>query len=213
MEDATPVRAGVALKRKALILDRDGTISQEVGYLDRADRVRLIEGSAEAVRRANEAGFQTIVATNQSGVARGLFTEDAVAEVHDRLRELLAADGARIDAFYYCPHHPEPGADGSSRECDCRKPKAGMLRRASREMGIDLRSSYMIGDSMRDIEAGHEAGATTVLVLTGFGRRQLDRDSEWTVRPDHVARNLREAVEWILNRRAGGARTGPGSVE
>jgi D-glycero-D-manno-heptose 1,7-bisphosphate phosphatase len=186
--------------RRAILMDRDGTISEEVGDLSDVALLRLIDDSAEAVRKANEAGFQTVVVTNQSGVARGILSEDLVAEAHDRLRELLGEHGARLDGIYYCPHHPEAGGARYRKACDCRKPLPGMLRRARDEMGIDLPSAYMIGDSMRDVAAGRAVGAFTILVLTGFGRKQLERRSEWSVRPDRVARDLRQAVEWILDR-------------
>ena len=189
--------------RRAIIMDRDGTVCDEVGYVNHVDRVRLLPRSAEAIRRANEAGFQTVVVTNQAGVARGYFAESLVDEVHDRVRELLAAEGARVDGIYYYPHHPDVGAEPYRRRCDCRKPKPGMLLRARDEMGIDLEASFMIGDSVRDIEAGRRAGATPLLVLTGYGKGELAYQSHrWTVRPEHVADDLLEAVTWILAREA-----------
>lgn len=182
-------------------MDRDGTVIEETGYVRDAARVRLIDGSARAVRKANQAGFQTVIVTNQSGVARGLFTEEIVAEVHDRLRELLAEHDARLDGIYYCPHHPEAGGERYRKSCDCRKPAPGMLHRAHDEMGIDLASAYMIGDSLRDVEAGRAVGATTILVLTGFGHRQLELSAgNRALQPDRVSENLLDAVEWILAR-------------
>ena len=187
--------------RRAIFLDRDGTVCEEVGYVDLLERIRLIEGSAEAIRRANESGFQTVIVTNQAGVARGRLSEDLVGEAHDRLRELLAADGARLDGIYYCPHHPDVGGERYRKCCDCRKPSPGMLRQARDEMGVDLGSSYLVGDSIRDIEAGHQVGATTILVRTGHGQKQLERPSEdWRIRPDHIAKDLSEAIDWILER-------------
>ena len=190
-----------AVGRRAIIMDRDGTVCEEVGYVNHVSRVRLLARSAAAIRRANEAGFQTVVVTNQAGVARGYFDEHLVDEVHDRVREMLASDGARLDGLYYCPHHPEVGAAPYRKACDCRKPRPGMLLRARDEMGIDLARSYMIGDSVRDIEAGHRAGTTTVLVLTGYGRGELEYQSQgWSVKPAHVADDLLDAVTWILAR-------------
>ena len=189
--------------RRAIIMDRDGTVCEEVGYVNHLDRVRLLPRSASAIRAANDAGFQTVVVTNQAGVARGYFAESLVDEVHDRVRELLAQDGARLDGIYYCPHHPEVGAPTYKRRCACRKPGAGMLERARDEMGIDLASSYMIGDSAKDVEAGHRAGTTNVLVLTGYGKGELTHHAKtWPVQPDHIAADLREAVDWILEREA-----------
>jgi D-glycero-D-manno-heptose 1,7-bisphosphate phosphatase len=190
--------------RRAIFLDRDGTICEEVGYVNHVDRFRLLEPGVEAVLRANRAGFQTVVVTNQAGVARGYFDEDLVHHVHERMRELLAERGARLDGIYYCPHHPEVGGDRYRRQCRCRKPAPGMLERARDEMGIDLASSYMIGDTGKDIEAGHRAGAVTVLVLTGYGKGELTyRSASWKVRPDHIADNATEAVDWILEREGG----------
>jgi D-glycero-D-manno-heptose 1,7-bisphosphate phosphatase len=187
--------------RRAIIMDRDGTVCDEVGYVNHVDRIRLLPGSADAIRAANESGFQTVVVTNQAGVARGYFAESLVDDVHDRVRELLAADGARLDGIYYCPHHPDIGAPAYRKACDCRKPRPGMLERARDEMGIDLAASYMVGDSAKDIEAGHRAGATTILVLTGYGKGELEHQSErWRVRPDHIAADLGAAVKWIFER-------------
>jgi D-glycero-D-manno-heptose 1,7-bisphosphate phosphatase len=189
--------------RRAIIMDRDGTVCDEVGYVNHVDRIRLLPGSAAAIRAANETGFQTVVVTNQAGVARGYFAESLVDEVHDRVRELLAAEGARLDGIYFCPHHPDVGAPAYRKACGCRKPLPGMLERARDEMGIDLSASYMVGDSVKDLEAGRRAGTTTVLVLTGYGKGELEHQSDgWEVRPDHVAADLRAAVSWILEREA-----------
>ena len=190
--------------RRAIIMDRDGTVCDEVGYVNHVDRVRLLPRSAAAIRAANDAGFQTVVATNQAGVARGYFAESLVDEVHDRVRELLAKDGARLDGIYYCPHHPEVGDPSYRKACTCRKPRPGMLERARDEMGIDLSASYMVGDTVKDVEAGRRAGATSVLVLTGYGKGELAYQSHaWTVKPDHIAEDLFDAVTWILEREAG----------
>ena len=189
--------------RQAIIMDRDGTVCEEVGYVNHIDRVRLLPRSAAAIRAANEAGFQTVVVTNQAGVARGYFVEGLIDEAHDRVRELLAESGARLDGIYYCPHHPEVGAPAYRKHCTCRKPSPGMLERARDEMGIDLAASYMIGDTVKDVEAGHRAGTTTVLVLTGYGKGELEYQSHaWAVHPDHVAADLLDAVTWILEREA-----------
>ena len=187
--------------RRAIIMDRDGTVCDEVGYVNHVDRVRLLPRSAEAVRAANEAGFQTVVVTNQAGVARGYFAESLVDEVHERIRALLAHEGARLDGIYYCPHHPEVGATAYRKACTCRKPLPGMLLRARDEMGIDLSASYMVGDSIKDVEAGHRAGTTSVLVLTGYGKGELAHQSHaWPMQPHHVATDLLAAVGWILDR-------------
>jgi len=192
--------------RRAIIMDRDGTVCDEVGYVNHVERIRLLPRSALAIRRANEAGYQTVVVTNQAGVARGYFDESLVEEVHDRVRHLLADEGARLDGIYYCPHHPEVGAPAYRVACGCRKPAPGMLLRARDDMGLDLAASYMIGDSVRDVEAGHAAGCTTVLVRTGYGRGELEHQAHrFKVAPAHVADDLLDAVEWILARERTGA--------
>jgi len=187
--------------RRAIFMDRDGTVCEEVGYVNHVDRIRLLPRSAAAIKAANDAGYQTVVVTNQAGVARGYFAETLVDDVHDRVRELLAEQGARLDGIYYCPHHPEVGPPPYRKECTCRKPRPGMLERARDEMGIDLGASYMVGDSAKDLGAGHRAGTTNVLVLTGYGKGELEHQSHaWSVQPDHVAADLQDAITWILDR-------------
>lgn len=182
-------------------MDRDGTVCEEVGYVNHVDRIRLLPRSAEAIRLLNHAAFQAVVFTNQAGVARGYFDEELIHDVHDRVRQMLADEGARLDGIYYCPHHPTAGEPPYRKDCDCRKPKPGMLLRARDEMGIDLASSYVVGDSIRDVGAGHAVGATTVMVRTGYGKGEIEyRSHRWTVRPHHVADDLLEAVRWILAR-------------
>lgn len=155
--------------RDAVFLDRDGTLIDEVNYLSSPDQVRLIPGAAAAVRRLNEMGVLVVVVTNQAGVARGYFPESRVAEVHARLSALLAEHGARIDAYYHCPHHPTAGVGRYRVECDCRKPKPGLLRSAAHDLDINLSRSWMIGDKRCDAGAGLAAGCRTLLVRTGHG--------------------------------------------
>jgi D-glycero-D-manno-heptose 1,7-bisphosphate phosphatase len=193
--------SGSAASRRAVFMDRDGTVAEEVGYVNHVSRVRLIPGSAGALRRIRAAGFLAVVVTNQAGVARDYFEEPLVHEAHRRLKELLAREGAELDAIYYCPHHPREGAPPYRQECDCRKPRPGMLLQAARDLQIDLSRSYMIGDGTVDIAAGRSAGTATVLVLTGYGIGHLEhRRHRWTVEPDHIARDLSAAVDWILER-------------
>jgi D-glycero-D-manno-heptose 1,7-bisphosphate phosphatase len=195
------MREEAGMGRRAIFMDRDGTVCEEVGYVNHVDRIRLLPRSAAAIKAANDAGFQTVVVTNQAGVARGYFAESLVDDVHDRMREMLAEGGARLDGIYYCPHHPEVGPPPYRRECRCRKPRPGMLERARDEMGIDLHASYMVGDSAKDLGAGHRAGTTNVLVLTGYGKGELEYQSHtWSVKPDHVAADLQDAITWILDR-------------
>jgi D-glycero-D-manno-heptose 1,7-bisphosphate phosphatase len=185
------------MNRIGIFLDRDGTINEDVDYLSSPLALQLIPGSAEAIRKANELGVKVFVVTNQSGIARGILTEAQLGEVHERLRELLRETGARIDAFYYCPHHAELGTSPYRMECDCRKPKTGMLRQAAAEFDIDLKKSFMIGDKMIDVQTGVNAGTTTILVLTGYGKKELALCRDGRLHPDHVAENLLEAVQHV----------------
>ena len=153
-----------------MFLDRDGVLIEEVEYLARPEQIRLIPGAAAAVRRANRAGWRVVVVSNQSGVARGLFPESVLSDIHRTISARLFEEaGAVIDGFYYCPHHPTEGQGGYRMECECRKPKPGMLLRAAGELGIDLAESWMIGDRLTDLQAGAAAGCRTILVRTGYG--------------------------------------------
>jgi D-glycero-D-manno-heptose 1,7-bisphosphate phosphatase len=187
--------------RRAIFLDRDGTVAEEVGYVNHASRIRLLPGSAGAIRRIREEGFLAVVVTNQAGVARDYFEEFVVHQANRRLEELLSLEGAALDRIYYCPHHPNAGAPPYRQDCECRKPRPGMLRQAARELGIDLSRSYMVGDGLVDVEAARAAGVVPVLVLTGYGRGHFEhRRSRWKVEPEHIAQDLPEAVAWILER-------------
>jgi D-glycero-D-manno-heptose 1,7-bisphosphate phosphatase len=175
-----------------VFLDRDGTISEEVGYLNHVNRFRILPRVADAIRRLNEAAWPVIVATNQSGVGRGYFPESLVNTVHELMTQQLLAAGARLDAIYYCPH---TSADG----CDCRKPKTGMLERAAKEHTLDLNRSVVIGDRQADIELARRAGARGILVRTGYGEGEyLWNAAKWPFQPDFVAADLADAVHWIL---------------
>lgn len=187
------------MRQRAIFLDRDGTLNEEVDYLRSMDQFRLYPFAAQAVRRINHAGWLAIVITNQSGVARGYLTETFLHQLHARMREDLASQaGARIDAIYYCPHLP-PGLQAPSAACDCRKPKPGMIHRAASEWPIDLSQSYMIGDRYGDLAAGFAAGTEGILVRTGYGEGETQRDQAgWDRAPRLIAGNLLDAVEWIL---------------
>ncbi len=190
-------------KGPAVFLDRDGTIIEEVGYVNHLERVRLYPWSAEAIGKVNRAGVPVIAVTNQSGVARGYFTEELVRQVHEEIARELALHQARVDAFYYCPHHPNARLEAYRVDCDCRKPRTGMLEQAVKEFAIDLAQSYVVGDSYRDMELGFKAGARTILVMTGYGRGEYEfQRSRWPLQPDHVAENLLAAVEIILGERS-----------
>jgi D-glycero-D-manno-heptose 1,7-bisphosphate phosphatase len=153
--------------RKAVFLDRDGTINEESGYLYRWEDCHFIPGAEEAVANLARAGFLVVVVTNQSGIARGYYTEDDLNSLHQYMERKIVAAGGRVDGWYYCPHHPEYTLHKS--ECNCRKPLPGMLKLAAEELGIDLAASWMIGDKMADIDAGIAAGCRAILVRTGYG--------------------------------------------
>jgi D-glycero-D-manno-heptose 1,7-bisphosphate phosphatase len=154
------------------------------------------------VRLINQSGWKAIVLTNQSGIARDYFTEATLAEIHELMRESLRLQGARLDAIYYCAHHPDYGSPPYRLDCDCRKPKPGLARMAARDFNLDLSRCYVIGDRYRDIEAGYMVGARGVMVMTGFGREEYETGRQsWPRQPDHVAEDLLEAVKWILGMR------------
>ena len=187
------------MKRQAVFLDRDGTVIEEVGYLGRGDGVVLLPGAARAIRTLKENDFLVVVVSNQSGVGRGYFSETDIEKVHRKLSTDLASEGTEVDAFYYCPHHPQADIETYRVDCGCRKPKPGMLRQAARELDIDLAGSFVVGDKLTDMEAGHRAGCHPVLVLTGYGREELDGVNDST-QPDFVASDLLAAAHWIIQR-------------
>ena len=184
-------------KQAAVFLDRDGTLNEEVGYLDSLDKLHVFPSAYKAVRLINRNGMKAVVITNQSGVARGLFDETFVVTVHARMQEMFQRRKARIDRFYYCPHHPEEGTGRYRVSCPCRKPEPGLLLRASEEMGLNLVASYMVGDMPKDIEAARKVGAKGVLVKTGYGAEHLLSP----LRPDYVAADVLDAVTWIMRDR------------
>jgi D-glycero-D-manno-heptose 1,7-bisphosphate phosphatase len=185
--------------RRAVFMDRDGTISEEVGYVNHVSRYRVFPFAAEAVRVLNDAGWLAVLVTNQAGVARGYFREELIGEVHKVLAAELERGGARLDAVYYCPHHPSVGEPPYRFDCDCRKPRPGLLLRAADELGLDLSRCWMVGDRYSDTELARNAGARSALVLTGYGRGELEHQSHaWPHRPDLVAEDLLEAVKKIV---------------
>ncbi len=188
--------------RPAVFLDRDGTLTEEVGYVNHPSRLRLQPRSAQAIRRLNGAGIAAVVVTNQAGIARGYFSEDVLAAVNATLVSRLKDEGAYLDGIYVCTHHPTAGESPYRMVCDCRKPRPGLLLRAAAELGLDLSRSTLVGDRASDLVAGRAAGARSVLVLTGYGLGEWEyqRDS-FSVPPDHVAEDLLDAVEWVLGGR------------
>jgi D-glycero-D-manno-heptose 1,7-bisphosphate phosphatase len=162
-------------KRKAVFLDRDGTINVEVQYLNKVEEFHFIPGVPYALKRLKDAGLLLVVVTNQSGIGRGIYDEAALQRVHDHMHEELASFGVEIDACYFCPHHPEHASGDYLKECSCRKPLPGMLQEAADALGIDLAASYMVGDKLIDVEVGINAGCTPLMVLTGYGSSHVER--------------------------------------
>jgi D-glycero-D-manno-heptose 1,7-bisphosphate phosphatase len=182
-----------------VFLDRDGTVTEEVGYVNHRLRLRLIPGAAEGIRLLNRASVPVVLTTNQAGVARGYFTEELVRENLSRLQEMLERLGARLDGLYYCPHHPSVGAPPYRQACECRKPKPGMLLRGAAEFSLDLTRCYVVGDKIGDVAFAHSVGAKGVLVLTGYGLGEYTyQRQDWTEQPDFMAEDLVSAAVWIL---------------
>ncbi len=180
-----PCRSG----QPAAFLDRDGTIIEDSHYLGAPDSIVLLPGAVEGMRLLREAGYLLICVTNQSGVARGYFSERELRAIHKRMRTILADNGVPLDGIYYCPHHPDIGDEPYQLDCDCRKPRPGMLLAAARDLDIDLPASVLIGDAERDIEAGHAAGCRTIL--------RAD-DPTTPTRAGGIAANLKIAAEIVL---------------
>jgi D-glycero-D-manno-heptose 1,7-bisphosphate phosphatase len=173
--------------RRVALLDRDGTLIKEKHYLADPAQVELILGVGEGLRRLSEMGVGLFVVTNQSGIGRGFYTADQMNLVHERMFELLALDGVRLDGIYHCPHHPEDG-------CGCRKPATGLVKSAERDFGFSARDGIVVGDKACDIELGKQLGATTFLVRTGYGE-EVAREGH--VVPDYTVKSLAEAVPLI----------------
>lgn len=189
--------------RPAVFIDRDGTLTEEVGYVNHPSRLRLLPRSADAICRLNEAGVAAVVTTNQAGIARGYFSPEVLEQVNGELVAQLARAGARLDGIYVCPHHPREGEPPYRADCDCRKPRPGLLLRAGADLGLDLAASTVVGDKPSDLEVARRVGARAVLVLTGYGRGELEyRHAEFVTEPDFVAEDLLDAVDWVLARQA-----------
>jgi len=191
------------MKRPALFMDRDGTISEEVGYVNHPSRFRLFPYTAEAIKLLNDNGWLAIVVTNQAGVARGYFSEDIIVQIHERVRQELEKKSARLDAIYYCAHHPSVGEPPYRLDCECRKPKPGLIQRAAADFEIDLERSWMVGDRYGDVELARNAGLRAAFVLSGYGRGEWEyQRGLWKIQPELVAEDLLEAVKKIVERDA-----------
>lgn len=189
------------MKRPALFMDRDGTVSEEVGYVNHPSRFRVFPYSAEAIRLLNDNGWLAIIVTNQAGVARGYFSEDVIIQIHDQLRRDLETASAKLDAIYYCAHHPSVGEPPYRLDCDCRKPKAGLIDRAAKDFPIDLERSWMVGDRYSDIELARNAGLHSAFVLSGYGRGEWEyQRGAWKLEPEVVADTLLDVARIIIER-------------
>ncbi len=189
-------------KRPAVFLDRDGTINEEMGYINHLGRFVLLDGVCEAIKALNDNNFLTIVVTNQSGVARGYFPLDLLYRVNEYMKELLAKKGARVDAVYFCPHHPDAAVPEYRLRCECRKPRSGLFNRAIEEFSIELEGSFVIGDRCVDMHFAHTCGIPGIMVETGYGNGEVEYILPSSpYKPVKVAKDLGAAVEWILSRR------------
>lgn len=186
--------------KAAVFLDRDGTINEQMGYINHSCRFQLLPGAAKAIKRLNDAGIPVVVISNQSGLARGYFPEELLVTVHEKMTRLLAEEGAHVDGIYYCPHHPEAKEERFRATCNCRKPKPGLVLQAAEEMNLDPKRSYVVGDRWSDIKTAANCGARSILVRTGYGRgdeQYIGPHQE--IQPDFKADDLAQAVVWILD--------------
>ncbi len=185
--------------KAAVFLDRDGTINEQMGYINHICRFQLLPGVGEAIKRLNDADIPVVVVSNQSGLARGYFPEELLDKVHEKMHNLLAEKNAKVDAIYYCPHHPEAKEKRFREECNCRKPKPGLVLQAAEELQLDPKKSFVVGDRWSDIKTAANCGAKSILVRTGYGRgdeQYIGPDQE--IQPHKKCDDLEAAVEWIL---------------
>jgi D-glycero-D-manno-heptose 1,7-bisphosphate phosphatase len=194
------------VKKRAVFLDRDGTINRDVGYPNSYGLIEIFPYSFDAVRKINTSGFLAVVVTNQSGVGRGLIDEKNLKEIHQKMEAAFAEHSAHFDGIYYCPHFLSSTIPAYRKDCTCRKPLPGMARQAAADLDIDTEHSYMIGDKVEDIEFGLNIKAQPILLLTGFGRKSLTKLKEKNIKPVHVASNLLAAVDWILKNESAAAK-------
>lgn len=186
--------------RPVVFLDRDGTLNVEAGYIHQLERLVLIPGAAEAVSRLNKAKVAAILVTNQSGAARGYYPESHILDLNKRLVSLLESEGAYLDAVYYCPHLPDGVVSEYTSACQCRKPEIGLVEKALvDDNSLDGLRAYVVGDKSTDVELAHNIGGKGVLVRTGYGQKVLEGSYQWPVKPDYIASEITEAIDWILS--------------
>ena len=183
--------------RPAVFLDRDGTLSEERGYIDRLELLEIFPWTSDAIRLLNRAGFVVVVITNQSAIGRGIIDLPFLQTVHDAFDRHLARSGARVDRYYFCPHHPDARLPEYRMVCRCRKPEPGMIEQATTELGLDPSRSFMVGDRLIDVACGHAAGVRSVLVRSGHSAHGAEAPPGLS-EPDAILNNLMEAVGWIL---------------
>jgi len=188
------------MKKRAVFLDRDGTINKDVGFPDSFDLIEIYPYSYEAVKKINEAGLLAVIVTNQSGIGRGLIREKNLHLIHQKLRDAFAEHNIHFDGIYYCPHYISSSDPRYNKDCLCRKPKPGMALQAAQDLNIDIKRSYMVGDKVEDILFGRNIQAKPILLLTGFGQEALPKLKKKRIVPAYVAPNLLDAVNWILKR-------------
>ena len=187
------------MKRPAVFIDRDGTINEQMGYINHLSRFHLLPGVAEAIRLLNKNDFLVIIITNQSGVARGYFTMELLHEVHSLMIETLRRDGANIDAVFFCPHYPGGKVPEYSYECDCRKPRTGLIDQARDAFDIDMSGSYLVGDHTTDLELAHRCNLEGIMVRTGYGMGEISYIlQQISIKPCYIAEDLLDAVKWII---------------
>jgi len=187
------------MAKAAVFLDRDGTINEQMGYINHVSRFQMLPRAAAGIRLLNDRHIPVVVVSNQSGLARGYFPQEVLDEVDRKMRELLAVEGAHVDGVYYCPHHPEAKTEALRQDCNCRKPRTGLFERAAVDLDLDLARSYVVGDRWSDLKAAAGIGATGILVLTGYGRGdQAYIGPTQQIQPRHVAEDLFAAVQWII---------------
>ena len=189
------------MKRPAIFIDRDGTINEQMGYINHLSRFNILPGVPEAIKGLNENNYLVIVVTNQSGIARGYFPIELLDEIHTYMKDSLKKEGAHVDAVFFCPHYPGSKLKEFAIECDCRKPHTGMIKQALDKFDIDLTQSYMIGDHYTDLEFASNSNIKSIMVKTGYGLGEVDYIlPEFPYKPVYVADDLLDAVKWILNK-------------
>ena len=185
---------------KTIFLDRDGTINRESGYINHFSMFEFIPGAIDALKLFKKNGWQTVLITNQAGVARGYFTEEFLQNVHQQMQELLKKENAELDAIYYCPHHPDVGEFPFKKNCKCRKPKTGLIDQAVKDLKIEISESYMVGDKYNDVRLGKKLGLKTIFVLTGYGRGEYEANHQnWQEQPDKIFDDLYAFASWLVN--------------